>query len=188
MKIIVGLGNPGEEYKGTFHNVGFALVDAFCNKESIVPNFTENKKFKAEILEINLNNEKIILAKPLTFMNNSGEAVSKIVNFYKITPQELVVIHDDLDIEFGKIKISYSRSSAGHKGVLSIIKYLGSEDFCRIRIGIKKENLKMPAEKYVLKKPSFFEKLKLKKGVENAVLALKETMKNSTESAMTKFN
>ncbi len=188
MKIVVGLGNPGQQYKNSFHNVGFQTVDAFCNKRQIKTDFKENKKFNAEILETNLKSEKIILIKPLTFMNRSGEAVSKILNFYKTTSQDLIVIHDDLDIELGGIKITCSRGAAGHKGVTSIIQHLSTNDFCRIRVGIKKDALRMPPEKYVLKKPNFFEKRALKKGVQKATLALQEILEKDAESAMTKFN
>lgn len=188
MKIIVGLGNPGKKYKDAFHNVGFRAVDAFCNKNRIESDFKENKKFVAEVLETELNSEKIIFAKPLTFMNKSGEAVSKIINFYKNSLQNLTVLHDDLDIELGKIKVSFARGAAGHRGIESIIQHLGTNEFNRIRIGIKKENLKMTPEMYVLSSPGFFEKRKLKKGTEKAVFTLQEILEKSIEAAMAKFN
>jgi len=146
MKIIVGLGNPGRKYKNTPHNIGFEIVDQFA-KENNFPEFKLSKKFNALVSE----KDDIILAKPETFMNNSGESVAKIINFYKT--DDLIVIHDDIDLLLGDIKISEDSGSAGHKGVQSIIKELGSQKFARVRVGIQPLKGK-PAEveKYVLRK------------------------------------
>ncbi|OGZ21766.1 MAG: hypothetical protein A3D46_00675 [Candidatus Nealsonbacteria bacterium RIFCSPHIGHO2_02_FULL_43_13] len=129
MILITGLGNPGKEYEKTRHNVGFRVIDELAKEK---PN-------------------DIVLLKPQTFMNNSGEAVSKAVNFYKIKPADLWVIHDDIDLLLGELKISKNRGSAGHKGVDSIIKKLGTRDFNRVRIGICPAEGKPEAvEKFVL--------------------------------------
>ena len=136
MKLIIGLGNPGEKYKTTRHNIGFMAVNRIAKNFSF-PDFMLQKKFNAEISEGIINGDKIILAKPQTFMNESGKAVRSIADYYKIGPADIVVIHDDLDIGLGKYKIARDRTSAGHKGVQSIIDMLETKDFTRIRIGIE---------------------------------------------------
>lgn len=161
MRIIIGLGNPGEKYKLTRHNAGFMAVDALALRHGSVWQY--NKKFKAEICNI----ENAILVKPQTFMNNSGQAVQAILSYYKLLPKKfgiikaknsdlsniITVIHDDIDIELGKYKISVNSRSAGHKGVQSIIDSLKTKSFKRIRIGIKTEAAdKLSAEKFVLQK------------------------------------
>ena len=151
MKLIIGLGNPGEEYKKTRHNAGFLAVDeiVLSSKYQVL---STQQKFNAEISEGIIDNEKTILVKPQTFMNNSGQAVKAIVDYYKIDLEDIIVIHDDLDISLGEYKIIKDRNSAGHKGVQSIIDYLGTKDFTRIRIGIAVENKKTPTEKFVLER------------------------------------
>lgn len=166
MKIIVGLGNPGEEYRDTPHNLGFAALDALA--EALGFNFKFDKKFNAEIGKTHVGSEEIIFARPQTFMNLSGEAVAAVVNFYKIKetlkaerPEEqgftstLLVIHDDIDLPLGAMRLSYGVGPAGHKGVISIIEKLGTKNFARLRLGINPgaELLeKIPIENYVLKK------------------------------------
>jgi len=152
MKLIIGLGNPGEEYKKTRHNAGFLALDKLATTNIQYSIFNIQSKFNAEISERIINNEKVILAKPQTFMNNSGHAVKAIVDYYKIDLENIIVIHDDLDIPLGEYKISKNKNSGGHKGVQSIIDYLGTKDFTRIRIGIMTENKKTPTEKFVLER------------------------------------
>ncbi|MCL5411112.1 MAG: aminoacyl-tRNA hydrolase [Patescibacteria group bacterium] len=141
MKIIVGLGNPGKEYEGTRHNAGFMFVDALSECEEIKPvdsklSFNLDKKFQAEIASTNAKSEKIILAKPQTFMNLSGKAVSKILAFYKASPEDLIVISDDIDLPIGTIRIRKEGSGGGQKGLENIISELKTDNFTRIRIGI----------------------------------------------------
>lgn len=150
MKIIVGLGNPGKEYKNTRHNVGFLMLDKISEKFEVKFNF--EKKFNAEVAKIKKGEQDIILIKPQTFMNLSGEAVKKAVDFYKVNSEnDLLVIYDDVDIEFGKVRIRSSGSSAGHKGIESIIKKIASESFIRVRIGIGRPPEGIKVEDYVLK-------------------------------------
>lgn len=156
MQLIIGLGNPGEKYQDTRHNAGFLMLD-YLKENLNFSNFKFDKKFNAEITEngnhenfslLNLikstnttaNQNKIILAKPQTFMNNSGQTTQALINFYKITPEEIVVIHDELDLSLGKFKISKGKNAAGHNGILSIINHLGTKDFTRIRIGVDNRN------------------------------------------------
>jgi len=141
MKLIVGLGNPGKEYEGTRHNAGFMVLDKVASNKEIAPvgsvlNFAEKKKFKALIAETSANGEKVILVKPQTFMNLSGETVSKILQFYKSDIENLVVVSDDVDMPLGHIRVRHSGSSGGHKGLQNIIDTLGSDQFVRVRIGI----------------------------------------------------
>lgn len=139
MKIIIGLGNPEKEYEGTRHNAGFFFAD----KIKVAWNFPEfefNKKLNADISKNITGEKEILLAKPQTFMNLSGSAVKNILDFYKLTPDDIIVIHDDLDIAIGKYRIATDSSSAGHNGVENIIEKLGTQKFKRIRIGIGAED------------------------------------------------
>lgn len=153
MKLIIGLGNPGEKYKKTRHNAGFLAVDKLVSSIKYQVLSTQSK-FKTEISQGLLDNEKVILVKPQTFMNESGKAVRAVLDYYKIKPEDIIVIHDDLDIPLGEYKISKNKNSGGHKGVQSVIDSLGTKDFTRIRIGIEIQNLphKIPTEKFVLEK------------------------------------
>jgi len=133
MKLIVGLGNPGSKYENTRHNVGFMVIDYLTKNEQI-------------------DSTKAKLFKPQTFMNNSGPEVKKTADYYKVKPENILVIHDDIDLPLGEIKVQQGHGSAGHKGVQSIIDALGTNDFVRIRIGIRPEQLTMDTEKFVLEK------------------------------------
>jgi len=160
MNIIVGLGNPGEKYNNTRHNIGFTMVDELARQKNLV--WKENKKYKALTAEGN----DLILVKPLTFMNKSGETVSAILRYYKLIPRSifgtkkdsdlsncLTIIHDELDLPLGKYKLSVNSSSAGHNGVQSIIDYLKTKNFKRLRIGISNEiKQQIKAENFVLQK------------------------------------
>lgn len=165
MKIVVGLGNPGKQYEKTRHNAGFLMIGRIKENYKFT-DFQFNKKFNADISISSIpllpqagessptyvgpdegntgKNQKIILAKPQTMMNNSGQSVKAVLDFYKLTPENLIVIHDDIDIEIGKYKISSDSGSAGHNGVQNIIDKLGTQNFKRIRIGIA--NVKLRAK------------------------------------------
>ncbi len=156
MKLIVGLGNPGEKYEKTRHNLGWRVID-FLVEEMGINQLKEDKKFKSLIGKKN----NIILSKPLTFMNNSGQSVKAVADYFKILNQDILIIHDDIDLDLGETRIQEGRGAAGHKGVESIIEHLGTKDFKRIRIGVKpaEENIDTPkgnkfptgqAEKFVL--------------------------------------
>mgnify|MGYP001453189522 CR=1 FL=1 len=167
MKLLVGLGNPGKNYNNTRHNIGFAMIDFLFSEWLKKENFDDwgkNTKFKAEISVGNINGEKIILAKPLTFMNNSGETVQALASYFKIPNEDIYVFHDELDLLCGNYKIQFDRSGAGHNGVLSIIEKLGTQAFNRIRIGIAKEDKQKQGKgaDYVLNKFNLLEKIKLK--------------------------
>ncbi len=149
IKLIIGLGNPGEKYAKTRHNIGFMAVDAITAKFNFSAG-SGQAKFNAEISEGSIDGKKTILAKPQTFMNGSGASAKAIADYYKIDIADIIVIHDDLDIALGAYKIARDRTSAGHKGVQSVIDILGTKDFTRIRIGIEAAESKTPIEKFVL--------------------------------------
>jgi len=138
MKLIIGLGNPGDKYKGTRHNVGFMCLDRIAEFNNL--NFKQ--KFNGMSCEYTVSGEKVILLKPDTFMNNSGEAVIKYCTFYKCDIEDVLVVYDDLDIDFGRIRIKGKSSSGGHNGIKSIINHLKTEDFLKVKIGIKNEHIK----------------------------------------------
>lgn len=167
MKLIIGLGNPGKQYENTRHNAGFVVLDEVAKLLSF-SEFKLEKKFNAEICEGAVNGEKIILAKPQTFMNLSGQSVQSIMQFFKIPIEDLKVIHDDLDIELGKFKISTDSSSAGHNGVTSIFETLGTQKITRIRVGIegaeKKKDRIIPGDVFVLQ-PFSTEELEIVKKI-----------------------
>lgn len=157
MKLIVGLGNPEPKFKHNRHNVGFMMVDFWVQKAGHNIKFSQNNKFNSLVTELEFNHEKLLFLKPQTYMNSSGMAVQKAMQFYKIKIQDLIVIHDDLDIDFGQFKIQIAKGPKIHNGLNSIIAQLKSQDFYRIRIGIAGETYRLIkkqgksiAEEYVL--------------------------------------
>lgn len=188
MKLIVGLGNPGEKYVNTRHNTGFDVIDEIAKDEKF-SQWRLEKKFKAQISQGSIIDEKAILAKPETFMNNSGEAVSLIANFYKISPHDIFVIHDDLDLPCATIRISQSASSGGHNGVQSIIDYLKTQEFIRFRLGIAGENkTKIPSEEYVLQKFGSEEKRNIESATKLIIEAIEQAISLGAVEAMNEFN
>ncbi len=173
MKLIVGLGNPGKRYEKTRHNVGFFVLDKLHDTllSSDINAWELSKKFNAHISGCTRNGEKIILVKPLTFMNRSGDSVGLIAHYYKITHDDIIIVHDDKDIQLGDIKIHKDRGHAGHNGIKSIIEHIGTRDFLRIRIGIKSthERKMKNTAKFVLSKFGVFEKRKLLQAIDRSV-------------------
>ncbi len=147
MKLIVGLGNIGDEYQNTRHNVGFNTIELLAQKEGVL--FKLEPKLKSLIASLNVNGEKIILAKPTTYMNLSGEAVEAIMKYYKISKEDFIVICDDLDMECGKIRFRTKGSAGGHNGLKNIIEHLGTDSFNRIKIGISRDK-NIPVVNWVL--------------------------------------
>jgi len=213
MFLIVGLGNPGEKYQNTRHNLGFMVVDALARKFSIfhsegIPRsghfqFSIDKDVNAEILKTKFADKKIVLVKPLTFMNASGKAVAKLASSFRLQASSIWVVHDDIDLPLGKIKIRLGGGSAGHRGIESIIKELGTDKFVRFRLGIghpgKNPNFKIPAspagrqnpklvESYVLEEFQTKEKSEVKKMIKKAIKALQVALEKGPERAMNEFN
>jgi len=177
-KLIVGLGNPGPDYQNTRHNIGFQIIDQI-SADLLLKLPKLEKKFKAEVSANTFGEQKVILVKPQTFMNESGMAVKKIKTFYKIKPQDIIIIHDDIDLPIGVIRISQETSSGGNKGVESIIKELKTKNFIRIRIGIANDlRKKIPAEKFVLQNFSQEDEIALESIKDQAAQAVKMLIEN----------
>ncbi len=184
MYLIVGLGNPEKDYSKTRHNIGFNVINNLSEKYNISVNLTKfNSLYGTGIL----NEEKIILLKPQTFMNLSGEAVRDFVNYYKIDMDKLLVIYDDIDLEPGTIRIRKFGGPGTHNGMKSIVECLGKQDFPRIRVGIGKPNNDNLIE-YVIGAIDEKDKDKLKEGVELATNAVDIILKENIDMAMNKFN
>jgi len=177
MKLIVGLGNPGKKYARTRHNIGFMTVDALHEalKEYGSNNWELSKKFNAAVSGCTVHNEKIVLAKPMTFMNDSGQAVQLLMRYYKIPARDLIVTHDDKDLPLGTIKAQTDRGHAGHNGVRSIIEHLGSQNFTRVRVGIASEKAKEISDvaDFVLSKFGLWERKKVAEVIRRAVAEIK---------------
>lgn len=184
MTIIIGLGNPGKKFEGTKHNVGFMAIDFFAEKNNF-PEFELSKKYNSLISE----KGNTLLAKPQTFMNRSGIAVKKLTMNHKPMTNNLVVVHDDIDLPLGKIKIVKNRGAAGHKGVESVIKSVGNKDLVRFRIGIKPPKGKpRNPESFVIKKFTEEEAKIIRLAVERTAEALDFFAENGIEKTMTKYN
>ena len=184
--LIVGLGNPGEKYEYTRHNAGFLTLDRLCVEE----NFKINKiKYKSVIGEVNIRSHKCIAMKPQTFMNNSGEAVREAASFYKIPPEKIIVIFDDISLPCGKLRIRRKGSDGGHNGIKSIIYHLGSDNFPRIKIGVgEKPHPDYDLADWVLSTFKKDEMEQLKNAVESACEAVRLIADGKTDVAMNKFN
>jgi len=184
MKIIVGLGNPGKKFSGTRHNVGFDILDLFANKHGIK---ITKVKFKALIGEGRIGGEKVILVKPQTYMNLSGESVMRICEFYKIDLKDMMVIYDDIDLDVGRIRIRKQGGSGTHNGMRNIIYLLNSKDFTRLRFGIGKPKNQDLAD-FVLQGFSSDEVELLKVSVDKAMHAIEEYIISDIDLAMNKYN
>jgi len=149
-KMIVGLGNPGSKYENTKHNIGFMTIDELAKRHSV--NFKEEKIFKALVGDYFDKGEKVILVKPVTYMNESGKAVGPLATYYNVEIEDLVVVHDDLDLDAGRIRLRQKGGSGGQNGIKSIISHLGTQEFQRIKIGIGRPPKNMAVVNHVLSK------------------------------------
>ena len=183
MKIIIGLGNPEKKHESTRHNLGRLIIKSFQEKVGF-PDFKLKNKMKALISK----KGKVILALPETFMNASGKSVKLLVKNYKLKTNNIIVVHDDFDLELGKLRISKNRSSGGHKGIQSIINEIKTKDFIRFRIGIKPKRRPKNLDKFVLKKFTNQEKEIIKKAIKKCVEALEFALKQGLEKAMNEYN
>lgn len=183
MFLIAGLGNPGKEYAHTRHNVGFDVLDLISGKYNIDIN---RLKFKGEYGEGNIASEKVIILKPLTFMNLSGESISEAVNFYKIPKQNIIIIYDDISLQVGRMRIRDSGSAGGHNGIKSIIANLGSDVFTRIKVGVGAPEKELVS--HVLGKFNREDRVKIEKAFAAAADAAECIIKEGSKAAMNKFN
>lgn len=184
MKLIVGLGNPGKSYENTRHNIGFQLLDFIADKKNLI---FSKEKFNGLYTEYNVNDEKVILVKPLSYMNLSGSVVSGFSNFYKVDVKDILVIQDDLDMNFGRVKIVHNSSSGGHNGIKDIEKFLGSKDYTRLKIGISNDKTK-DTKDYVLGKFSKEETEALNNIYNNLVNVVDDFCSISLEMLKSKYN
>lgn len=185
MYLIIGLGNPEEDYKNTRHNMGFDTINKIAKKLEIK---IDKKKFNGLYNIETINNEKVVFIKPQTYMNLSGDCITQFVNFYKVPTQNIIVIYDDLDIEEGKIKIRKAGGPGTHNGMKSVCERLNSEKFPRIRVGIGKSNIKQDLINYVIGYMDNETKEILDKATDKASEAVFEIISNGIDMAMNKFN
>lgn len=178
--LIVGLGNPGQKYENTRHNIGFRVTESFLQISSPGGGFRLDKKNQSRLASFNQGDKRILIAQPETFMNKSGQAIRSLLAYYEVPPQSLLVIHDDADLSFGQMKLSADIGAAGHQGVQSIIDQLGSQAFARLRFGIRPKGnifskiIRPKAGKLVLKKFSRGEEAKLGNLIQEAIKQIKE--------------
>ena len=165
MLLFVGLGNPTPDSEDNRHNIGFKIIDALNQKFGLSK---QKPKFKGWLTTGNINEKKVFAIKPLTFMNNSGVCIRELIEYFKIEAENVIVFHDDLDIDFGKIKAKFGGSSAGHNGIESIDKFIG-KDYSRVRIGIGKPKIKSNVTDHVLKDFDEEEKIELEKIINNII-------------------
>jgi PTH1 family peptidyl-tRNA hydrolase len=186
--MVVGLGNPGLQYEFSRHNIGFKIIDNLAL--NIETEFKRVKSYDSLVSRGKLMNHKLILVKPQTYMNLSGESVSKIVSYYRISFPDLLIVYDDLNLELGQIRIRKRGSAGGHKGVESIIQYLNSEDIPRLRIGIGKPSINSNFDyaSYVLSNFNNNEKDKISEVIQLSTEAIKTVIEDGLEKAMRKYN
>ncbi len=183
--LIVGLGNPGREYRNTRHNIGFLAIDALARSLNVTLGKVQSK---ALVGQGKIGVSKVILVKPQTYMNLSGQAVSGLLNFYKISTEHLIVIHDDIDLPFGTIRIRPGGGSAGQKGVNSIIEKVGTQEFARMRLGVGRPPGQMDAAAYVLQPFTKEDEEFLVNFMAKAAEAVGEFVNNGLNAAMNKYN
>lgn len=190
VRLIVGLGNPGAEYERTWHNFGFLVLNALRETEDFrYGEWVTEKKYNAEISVCTLPGSHLMLAKPMTMMNNSGEAVAALMQFYHLRPDDLWVVHDEIDLPLGEMRISRNASAAGHRGVQSIVDVIGKPAFTRFRLGIgTPERGELPAEAYVLQPIPETQKKVFDEMVERAVQAITIAQLAGVTEAMNQYN
>lgn len=200
MKLLVGLGNPGDKYEKTRHNLGFVVLDHLLRKIENLDNsfWDEEKKIKSLTKKVNIKNSPTLLLKPLTFMNESGTAVAAASSYYKINPEDIILIHDDLDLPLGKIRVRFGGGHGGHKGVESVINHLNTDKFLRIRLGIghphhhegklKTGKSHIAVEDYVLSVFSSSDKGKVKTMTSQVVKIVDQIMEHGIDLYLSKFN
>ncbi len=186
MFVIVGLGNPTREYKGTRHNVGFDAIDVIADKHGIA---VDTAKHKALCGKGMIQGEKVLLIKPQTFMNLSGESVRAVMDFYKINPEkELIVIYDDINLDVGRLRIRAKGSAGGHNGIKSIISHTGTQNFKRIRIGVGAKPAGMDLADYVLGRFSTSDRKSVEESYANVNDAVELMIREDINAAMNQYN
>jgi len=185
LTLIVGLGNPGREYADNRHNAGFQCLDRLAAAHGL--SFTR-RQARARVAQGNIAGRRVLLVKPQTFMNASGEAVGQLARFYKVAPEDVLVVYDDLDLPLGKIRLRPGGGAGGHRGMRSIIQHLGTEDFPRLRLGIGRPPGSMDPVDYVLSDFTADERAEMELTFERAVAAIECFLREGIEAAMNAFN
>lgn len=199
MILIVGLGNPGEKYKNTRHNIGFEVLDEFARKLGVHGSWFIDKKFKSQLIKVNelpANNHQLLLVKPQTYMNKSGLSVSAVAKYFKVDPKDIVIVHDELDLLLGHIKIRLGGSDAGHHGVESIMNSLGTDQFIRVRLGIGQDKtlsgehkkVAFNAEHFVMEPFLPNEHNQFKTLIKKGIRAVETILEKGIEKAQNQFN
>ena len=185
MKAIIGLGNPGMKYAGTRHNIGFDAVTAIADKYNLSIN---NKKFKGVYADGHIAGEKVLLVQPQTFMNLSGECVREVADFYKLNPNEIIIICDDINLDVGRLRIRKKGSAGGHNGLKNIIAHLGTEEFPRIRVGVGEKTEGWDLADYVLARFDKDSEPVIREALANVVGAVETWISEGIDAAMNRFN
>ena len=185
MKLIVGLGNPSQKYEGTRHNVGFTVIDVLAEEYHITVNSTHHKALCGKGW---IAGESVLLAKPLTYMNLSGESVRPLADYYKVEPEDILIIYDDISLEPGKIRVRAKGSAGGHNGMKSIIQHLGTEAFPRVRLGIGEKPAQMDLADYVLGHFNKEEQALMKEAAQTAVEAVTCYIEHGIAETMNRYN
>ena len=185
MFLVVGLGNPGRQYQGNRHNVGFRIVDQLAARAGAT---SPRDKYGGELSDITLGGERVILCKPMEFMNVSGEAVRQVAGFYKIPAARTIVVHDELDVPFARLKLGTGGGAGGHNGVRSLIAELGTPDFARVRVGVDRPPPEWKGADYVLANFTGAEQKELPALIDLAADAVEEIVARGLPAAMNKFN
>lgn len=185
MKLIAGLGNPGRDYAGTRHNIGFGVITRISDKYNISLNSKEHRALCGKGF---IGGEKVILAQPQTFMNLSGESVRSIADYYKIDPEDIIIAYDDIDLEVGQLRVRRKGSAGGHNGIKNIIAHLGTNEFPRVKVGVGAKPEGGDLVRHVLGRFSKEEEKIMGQVLDLAVEAVEDIVSNGVESAMNNFN
>ncbi len=186
ISLIVGLGNPGQQYQDTRHNAGFWFAEKLCYQQNA--SFNLETKFQALVSHFNFQNRTIRVLKPMTYMNLSGQAVQKLAHFYKISPQSILVVYDEIDLPPGCVRFKFEGGHAGHNGIRDIIAKLGTKSFYRIRIGVGRPKHQEEVHSYVLNRPTRGEQDVINLGIEQALTVLPDILAGNLEKAMTQLH
>ncbi len=184
MKLIIGLGNPGKEYKNTRHNIGFDVIDEYLKKYNLEVN---KSKFDGLYTEIIINSEKIMFLEPQKYMNLSGEVIKKYIDYFKININDILVIHDDLDQSLGKIKLKQNSSSGGHNGIKNIEQHLGTKNYKRLKIGINNDK-SINTKDYVLGKMNNDDRKVIDESINKCIDIIDDYFKMTFDELMNKYN
>ncbi|HHH48386.1 MAG TPA: aminoacyl-tRNA hydrolase [Gammaproteobacteria bacterium] len=186
VQLIVGLGNPGPKYAQTRHNVGFLFVEELARSQGAT--FRPEAKFHGEVCKLHLGDHELWLLKPMTFMNRSGQAVAALARFYKIPPEAILVVHDELDIPAGQLRLKLGGGHGGHNGLRDIISQLGSREFLRLRIGIDHPGAAREVTNYVLGKASPDDRLSIEAAIDEALRSLPQILDGDLQAAMNRLH